>query len=632
MNISRTLVVLMGNALMWAAVAQVDVPPLSLAGLASSTSLHADYILRAWPGDYTVLSATNLTGSWTSEVAVNVGSSQAYAGIIPMLGRSHLFLRAAGRSPSDGVGCIAQFTTQGATFEPDVRTTGEPSEFLWIWSDGTTGTGRPVASKSFGTAGTRVQGLKLSPVNAIASINLGFDGADGGDTTPLAHRSPQGVSAVRIPYPLASLRWWASSYNPIASTLDFSGFTRLEAIECYNCAPLRHVVVTNLPALSRVCFEDCDLQELDLSGNPNLGDVRGALNAFTRIRTGGGTGPSVWHWCTRDNPQLTQNFQDIMTNFFSLRELYIWNDNQQGHFTTSSTNLTDAALFDNHYTSADFTGQSHLYRCLLFQNHLTNLVLTGCVGLHELDASHNELTSHALDHVLAVLDHSAPDVTTVNLSHNAAYPSTAGYAHYTNLVHRGVLVTLDWPAGTNGTYDGVWGGTNAITFITTERITRMEVRCTGTPASVVWRWGDGTTNTGSQIMSHDFLGTGRFTNYVEVIPPSSVTYFGAQFGWTGQGIKGVYGATNFANLNFLYLYQESLTDLSIAGCTNLTQLHFADNPVSCAVCDQWFLDLDTAVAGPVTDADFFYPSSQRTSASDAAWQSLVSKGYVMHPF
>lgn len=615
-----------------AAFAQTPSPPSLRADPASSAGRNAGYVLHAWPGDYTLLATTNVTGGWTNETDVSVDASGTYAGVVPRLERSSLFLRAVGRSPSDGLGCVAQFTTLGSAFAPEIRIAGTPSEFTWIWSDGTTGADQPIANKSFGTSGKRMQGLIVSPASAMAAINLGFDGADGGWSTPLAARPAQGVSAVRIPYPLPNLRWWASSYNPIANTLDFSGFVSLEAIECYNCAPLRHVVVTNLPALRRVCFEDCDLRELDLSGNPNLGDVRGALNGFTSIRTERGTGPNIWHWCTRDNPQLTQNFQDIMTNFHSLRELYIWNDNQHGHFTTGSTNLTEALLYDNHFTSADFTGQSRMFRCWVFVNDLTNLVITGCTGLREIDASHNELTTDALDHVLAVLDSSAPEIGTVNLAHNAQYPSSAGYAHYTNLVNRGVLVTLDWPASTNLNYDGVWGGTNAITFLTTTRSTRMEIRCSSTPASIVWRWGDGATNTGGLVAAHDFTGAGTFTNYVAVDPPSCVTYFGAQQGYVGQGIQGVYGATNFPNLSFLYLYQESLTDLSIAGCSNLVQLHFADNPVSTAVCDQWFLDLDAAVAGPVAGADFFYPASARTTASDVAWTNLVNKGYVMHPF
>ena len=124
---------------------------------------------------------------------------------------------------------------------------------------------------------------------------------------------------------------------------------------------------------------------------------------------------------------------------------------------------------------------------------------------------------------------------------------------------------------------------------------------------------------------------GRFTNYVEVIPPSSVTYFGAQWTITGQGIEGVFGAKNFPNLQFLYLYNESVAILSLAGCSNLVQLHLAGNPIPTDVCDQWFNDLDNAVPGPVTGADFWYPAASRSSASDAALTNLVSEGYVMHP-
>jgi hypothetical protein len=149
---------------------------------------------------------------------------------------------------------------------------------------------------------------------------------------------------------------------------------------------------------------------------------------------------------------------------------------------------------------------------------------------------------------------------------------------------------------------------------------------------VIWHWGDGTVSTGGRVVHHDFGSAGEHTNYVEVDPPASVTYFGAQRDRTNQGIKRVLGANHFPNLDFLFLYQESVVELSIAGCAHLRQLHFAANPVSPAVCDQWFLDLDAAVTGPVTDADFFYPSAARTPASDAAHASLVAKGFIMWPF
>jgi hypothetical protein len=192
--------------------------------------------------------------------------------------------------------------------------------------------------------------------------------------------------------------------------------------------------------------------------------------------------------------------------------------------------------------------------------------------------------------------------------------------------------TLAWPTNNDGRLE-VAGGTNAITFVTISRHPHLEIRtANGTLTNIIWHWGDGTFSKGSLLADHDFGAPGLHTNYVEVLPRESLTYFGAAYRVTDQGIQGIYGLTNFPNLNFLYLYRESITDLSLAGCSNLVQLHLAGNPVSTSVCDQWFIDLDNAVTGPVTGADFWYPKSVRSAASDAAWTNLVSKGYIMRPY
>jgi hypothetical protein len=537
------------------------------------------------------------------------------------------------QAPSDGVGYVAEFLTLGSVFQPEVSCdSGAPLEYLWTWSDGTSSAEYPAASKDFGLPGARVQRLQVRPAERLTSVNLGFDGADGGGTTLLPHRAPQQVGSVRFPAPLTGLRYWASSYNPITNTLDFTGFTRLEAIECFQCSNLQQVVVTDLPALRRACFESCDLRTLDLSGNPNLGDVRGAENAFTDIVTGRGTGPNIWHWCTRDNPQLTQQFEDTLTNFYALRELLIWNDNQGGRLTSGSTNLVYVHAAINHYGAADFTGQGRLQTCVLYDNELTNLVLTGCTALSLLDAHNNRLGSGELDALLAFLDTSAPNVSSVDLSENAQFPSDVGYGHYTNLVSRGVTVYLDWSETSDGITNAP-GGTNAITFVTLSQRPHMEVQTPyGRPMELIWHWGDGRISRGGRLADHDFGAAGQYTNYVEVIPPDCVGYFGAEYGYTSQGIQAVYGTSHFPRLTVLYLFRESLIELSLAGCSNLLELHLAENPVSVEACDQWFLDLDAAVAGPVTNAHFWYPSSQRSSKSDAAWTNLVNKGYSMHAF
>ncbi len=357
--------------------------------------------------------------------------------------------------------------------------------------------------------------------------------------------------------------------------------------------------------------------------------MRGSLNSLTNIVVGRGTGPRVWHWCVGSTLSLTQQFVDILTNFYSVQQLYIWNDNQKGEFKTCSTNLMDLWAEQNQFTSADLTGQSNLWNCRLYDNTLTNLIITGCSGLRFLDVHNNLLTTRALDAILAELDSGALSLERADLSGNPEYPSAVGYTHYTNLTARGAQVILDL-SEIGGS--GVPGGTNAITFVTASRQPHMEIRTanSATP-NIRWHWGDGTEQTGVHIASHDFGCTNVFTNYVEVIPPGSVTYFGAEYPLTDQGIKRVFGVTNFPNLNFLFLWRENIVDLSLAGCSNLIELHLAVNPVPVSVCDQWFIDFDKSVTGTVY-GNFHYPASRRSNTSDVAWTNLVNKGYVMHPW
>jgi hypothetical protein len=345
-------------------------------------------------------------------------------------------------------GDLVEFQTIGSSFAPQVAYNISAADaFRWLWSDNSTSSSTN-ATKSFPGRASRPQFLTAFPGGVLTAINIGFDGSDSPDNgdpiTPLnTNRPQQNVSSVYFPYPLTSLRYWASSYNPITNTLDFSGFTSLEAIECFHCSNLEQVVVANLPSLKRVCLEACYLPDLDISNNPNLEDVRAALNTFTNINIGGGTGPKIWHFCTRENRNIAQRYQDIMTNFYSLREPWIWHNNQSGHLSFVSTNLTDVETWGNAYTSADFTDQRNLQLLWTYQNQLTNLVITGCTNLQELLADQNQLTTQALDQILTDLE-SCPDLRLVYLQNNAQLPSAVGYSHYHNLTNR-ATVYIDWP-------------------------------------------------------------------------------------------------------------------------------------------------------------------------------------------
>jgi hypothetical protein len=341
------------------------------------------------------------------------------------------------------------FQTTESSFSPEITDTNAGS-FLWTWADSNTSTDYPVATTS---ASPGVQTLTLSSPAPLASINLGFDGGDSGWTNNFDMRGEQGVAAVIFSAPLTALQLFAASHNPITNTLDFSGFTALQDIECFDCTNVQHVVVTNLPSLRRICFEDNDLQELDLYGDSNLEDVRGALNAFSEIKVDSSVGPKIWHWCFRDNPNITQQFAtEVLTNFYSLREPWFWRANQKGALSFVSSNLTDVEVFGNQYDFADFTGQSNMFELLIADNLLTNLVVSNCKSLQILDARNNYLPTWVLDNILAVLDSSAHDSTHfplqfLDLSENYECPSSAGMSHYAHLTNRfpNAVTTADVP-------------------------------------------------------------------------------------------------------------------------------------------------------------------------------------------
>ncbi len=602
------------------------IPTLELESI-SPDGTTASLTLAASPGRYTIQTTSDLSAPWQDALSLVVDGAGVTDFSLPTGGAGRRFFRGL---TNDAI----VVETTGADFTPIVEcAAGGPSTVRWHWSNGTTSNDYPQPIRHFGSAAARQHSLEIVAPARLTKFNLGFNGADGGGSTPLDPLAGQNVSRITFPAPLTDLTCFGATHNYALREIDFTGFTNVQYIECYECSSLQHVTVTDLPSLRRLCVESCALTELDISGLPELGDVRGALNRFTSITVGRGTGPKIWHWCTRDNPQMTQNFADIMGNFTAMQELYIWNTNQHGAFTIGSMVLRDFEAAQNHFTSVSLPGRANLQICYLQYNDLTSIDLSGCTGLRELDLSHNQLAPDTVDALLALLDTTCFQLGRVDLSNNPGQPSAAGVAHAQSLAARGVNVVIDVeiPEENDGRYD-VPGGSSAITFTTSSQQPHMEIRVTGTPASVIWHWGDGTITRGALVATHQFDSATSHTNYVEVVPASAVTYFGAQQGYTSQGITGVLGAANFPNLNFLYLYHEEVAVLDIAGCAALTQLHFADNPVTPAVCDKWFTDLDAAVAGPATGADFFFPSSARTSASNAAYQSLVAKGYAMHPY
>jgi len=342
------------------------------------------------------------------------------------------------------------FKSTGSAFEAIIEAdAGATVE--WIFADGSTSFSlHPVMD--YGTSATRFNRLRVTPWSAIRTIDIGYDGGDGGQLdvgTYGIDRETAEAMAVTAVYGLRnaapSLRIWTSSWQPVLS-LDFSDFIELHTMEAYLCQSMRSVGLANTPSLRRLCLEDNAVEALDLSGCPNLEDLRGAVNNYTSI-TWGATGAHVWHICIRDNPQIAVQHPDF-SRFPLLVDLFIWNTSQRGELSISPTanpNLRYVLAYQNGYTSANLAGLFPAGRngvIDIYNNRLMSLDVSGNYGLARLLAQDNRLDEAAVDAVLAAVDALGTSGGELNLEGNAA-PSAAGEAHAVSLRGRGWTVTVD---------------------------------------------------------------------------------------------------------------------------------------------------------------------------------------------
>ena len=524
------------------------------------------------------------------------------------------------------------FTTEGASFSPVLVVTGHP-DILWTWSDGTTSTSA-TPHKAFGAAGTRTHSLRVKPWSAIRRINLGYDGGDGGsgDIEMVPDQQVSAVTGLALVAP--TLEQWCSSYNRLRS-LDFGNFVNLDTIECFLSQTLVRVNLANTPKLKRACFEDCDLESLDLSQSPNLEDLRGALNRYPTIDFGR-TGRGVWHICVRDNPQMTNQslFADL-SSFPNLSELFIWNDNQAGtlRLPASSPNRAVALLADgNHYTSLDLSGSLRngaASGTVSFRgNRLSQINITGCVQITELTVENNRLEAAQVDGLLTTLDRlgrsradTDPHVPLkVDLRGNAP-PGEAGRAAAARLAAKGWTVVAE--SLTREPPPPPDTGKIRIDFVTRGDATTLRCDLTGS-ATATWHWSDGTTSpaTSGANMAKSGLGAGDHAGYLIVSNGSALTRFGAADGG-GQGhLAAISGLDKAPLLEILYAYNESdLATLSRTAASRIREYHLWGTALSSAAVDQVFAD---AVATGVRRGRIWSPN-RGTAASEQDRAVLASR-------
>jgi len=399
------------------------------------------------------------------------------------------------------------FVTTGSSFSPVITVTGNPA-IQWTFGDGSTSNSAS-PTVNFGSAGTRVNTLVVTPWSAVTKINTGYDGSDGGEppgSSTIAALAQQNVIAVSglenvAPY----LQVWASNYNPVTA-LDFSDFTALHTVECFSCRSLATIGLRNVPSLTRLCVEQSNISYLDLSEAPSLADLRGASQrSSTYTINWGTTGANIWHICVRDNPQIKTIFP--FSQFPILRDFYNWNDNQNGTLHLTSTNLKSVLSANNYYSAAVFSGcfpEGRNGVVEIQNNNLRSLDISNDSGLLYLNASFNSLNQTEVDGVLQTLDSYNTNGGSLDLTGNAA-PSGTGTEYANN------LTTRDWEVKVSSKNNPpVANFTSNVTSGTVPLAVQFNDTSVNNPATWLWDFGDGTYST-EEFPEHIYLSPGNYT-------------------------------------------------------------------------------------------------------------------------
>lgn len=183
---------------------------------------------------------------------------------------------------------------------------------------------------------------------------------------------------------------------------------------------------------------------------------------------------------------------------------------------------------------------------------------------------------------------------------------------------------------------GAPANTSPIYFVSTCETVHMQISISAS-AIITWYWGDGVTNSSP---SHTFSTAGPYNNYVIVDPAAALTGFGAACqGGASTTLSSVTGLTNYPALQDLYFYETGLTNLSLAGCSNLVYIALVGTSPSSTNENQWFNDLyaseptmppGESVLCSDTLHTFYFPASPGTNSTSAtACSHLESIGWTL---
>jgi hypothetical protein len=195
--------------------------------------------------------------------------------------------------------------------------------------------------------------------------------------------------------------------------------------------------------------------------------------------------------------------------------------------------------------------------------------------------------------------------------------------------------------------------TNPITFVSLSSNVAMQCSVAGN-ATIKWLWGDGTSNVItsalSSVITNSFSTEAARTNRLVVDPEETLVTFGAACQDEGNHptrLASITGLSNYPNMNGLFAYFTGLTNMSIAGLTNLGYVAAVATFPGEAQVNQWINDLNAAQASittipgaqamcsPDTGNTFYVPIGTpldvySTNSSYSAQTNLINKRWYFY--
>lgn len=296
-------------------------------------------------------------------------------------------------------GASLRMTVTGTSFSPELELrAGSTATVTWV-ADGATidNAGSLTPTITWAGAGPHVVRLHLSDRDAITTLNFGFNAADdAGVYSPGAgyNHTAQNVTSIQGLRRLTGLKRFLAANGPMSGTLDFTGCSSLEYIECFE-ANVGGLVLDGCPSLIRLCIEACNVSLLDI--NPcraSLRDLRAAAQQGAVLEFVPVTGllSNLYHFCTRSQYLINNPTLDQMP---VIQQWWVW----------------DCGI--------------------VIPGVPTSTLLNSCL------AHNNDLGEAAVDALLVYIEDNVPAAAgNVRLEGNAA-PSATGEAAATALIARG---------------------------------------------------------------------------------------------------------------------------------------------------------------------------------------------------